>query len=250
MDGEQSPADSLRIERLALKFHSKEYRDTYVEAHSRRFLAHQMREFRGNESQTEFGQRLGKSQTIVSRLEDATYSGWTLHTLFEVAQRLNVAAIVRFVDFKTFLQFTDDVSDAALKPAPYQETVIDDFALEYAASQRATEWNFWPNSGIDGNLLFGGQTVYGATGASVTISLESLLSGGINATPGMASNIYWRDSEHAQENERLKQQLAEAIAENQRIKAAWLMSMGNTASLPVTGQQPVDRPANFQGLVI
>jgi hypothetical protein len=134
MDGDRYPVDFHRAVRLAHKFRDKEYRDTYVEAHSRRFLAHQMREFRGDASQTEFGERIDKSQTIVSRLEDANYSGWSLRTLFEVAQSLNVAAIVRFVDFPTFLRRTDDQSDAAVKPAAYDSSAVEECAYEMARS--------------------------------------------------------------------------------------------------------------------
>jgi len=136
MDGDLSHVDSHRNIRLAQKFHSKDYRDTYVESHSRRFLAHQMREFRGDASQTEFGRSIGRSQTIVSRLEDPNYSGWTTHTIFDVAKRLNVAAIVRFVDFPRFLQFTDDLSAAALKPTSYAETSVDQFVIDYAWSRQ------------------------------------------------------------------------------------------------------------------
>lgn len=249
MDSEQSPVDSLRIERLALKFHNKGYRDTYVEAHSRRFLAHQMREFRGEDSQTEFGRRIGKTQTIVSRLEDATYPGWTLRTLFEVAQQLNVAAVVRFVDFKTFLQFTDDVSDAALRPAPYQEAIVDNFALEYAASQRASQWSFWPNLTVGGNLLSGSGMTWGAPSAGVTISLGSPLSGAYLGREA-AFNTYSRGNELAQENERLRQQLAEARAENKRISEAWLASIQNVPTESLASQQQISNPGNSQRFAI
>lgn len=151
MDNELNPVDSHRAVRLAQKFHSKEYRDTYVESHTRRFLAHQMREFRGDNSQTEFGHSIGKSQTIVSRLEDPTYSGWTLRTLFDTAQKLNVAVVVRFVNFQTFLHFTDDMSEAALRPAPYEEATVDQSALDLALTKAtgAEAYDFF--SGTSGN---------------------------------------------------------------------------------------------------
>src|SRR6266404_2487325 len=103
MDDEPQSVDSPRSARLAEKMHSKAYRDAYVASHTRQFLARQMREFRGERSQTEFGKFIEKQQTVVSRLEDPNYGNWNLRTLFEVAKWLNVAVLVRFVDFPTFL---------------------------------------------------------------------------------------------------------------------------------------------------
>jgi hypothetical protein len=112
--------------------HDKKYRDGYVAAHNRQVLAKQMREFRGDKSQTEFAELIDKRQTIVSRLENPNYSGWTLGTLFEMASKLNVAVFVRFVDFPTFLKYSGQQSEAALHPAVYDQQQVDDFALSEA----------------------------------------------------------------------------------------------------------------------
>src|SRR5579862_6112937 len=125
MDGERAPAGSHRLSRLAEQMHDKRYRDGYVAAHTRRTLAQQMRKFRGEESQAAFAEVLGKRQTVVSRLENPSYSGWTLRTLFEVAQALDVAVLVRFVDFPTFLKYSDDLSESALRPQPYDKGSTD-----------------------------------------------------------------------------------------------------------------------------
>ena len=98
MDEERRPANFPRLRSLIEKFRSKEYRDSYIAAHTRRFLAHQMRKFRCDKSQAEFGQLIDKRQTVVSQLEDPKYGKWTLQTLFDVAAKLNVAVLVRFVD--------------------------------------------------------------------------------------------------------------------------------------------------------
>jgi hypothetical protein len=106
------------------------YRSRYVEAHTRQVLAKQMREFRGEMSQAEFREKIGKSQTVVSRLENPNYHGWTTATLFEVAGKLDVAVLIRFVDFPTFLKYTDDMSEAALHPAPYSTKAIDSLVAD------------------------------------------------------------------------------------------------------------------------
>ena len=55
MDGEHDLVASHRFLSLADKFHDKRYRDGYVAAHTRGVLARQMRNFRGELTQGEFG---------------------------------------------------------------------------------------------------------------------------------------------------------------------------------------------------
>jgi len=95
-----------------------------------------MRELRGSLSQADFGQKIGKAQNVVSRLEDPTYGKATLSTLLEIAAKLDRALIVRFVDFKTFLKFTEDQSDSSAAPEGYQEFDVSEFAWKEALKER------------------------------------------------------------------------------------------------------------------
>jgi hypothetical protein len=128
MDGERDLVASHRFLSLAEKFHDKRYRDGYVAAHTRGVLVRQMRNFRGRLSQAEFAAKIGKQKTVVGRLENPAYSGWSLRTMLDIARRENVAVLVRFVDFPTFLGFTDDMSDESLHPHAYDQAEIDRFA--------------------------------------------------------------------------------------------------------------------------
>jgi len=129
MKAEFPVAGSHRIRRLAEKMRdSKSYRDSYVASHTRQFLARQMREFRGALSQTEFGKQLDKQQTVISRLENPRYGKQTLQTMFEVAEKLDVALFVRFVDFPTFFRLTEDTSQEAVRPLPYNQELLDELA--------------------------------------------------------------------------------------------------------------------------
>lgn len=125
MDGERGPVFSRRLRSLAQKFRGKRYRDGYVAAHTRGVLAKQMRNFRGELSQQEFADRIGKQKTMIARLENSAYGGWSLRTMLEIARKRNLALIVRFVDFPTFLKFTGDLSDRALNPPSYDEAEIE-----------------------------------------------------------------------------------------------------------------------------
>lgn len=128
MGAEQRFGMYPRILRLAQKLRNPKYRHAYVGAQVRQFLARQIRELRGNESQAEFGKRIDKAQNVVSRLEDPSYGKATLSTLLDMAAKLDRALIVRFVDFNTFLKFTDDQSDKAAAPASYDEFEVSEFA--------------------------------------------------------------------------------------------------------------------------
>lgn len=130
MDGERGLVDSHRLTNLAEKFHDKRYRDGYVAAHTRSVLARQVRNFRGDRSQAEYAAVIGKRQTVVSRLESPAYGSWTLRTMLEIARKENVAVLVQFVDFATFLKYTGDLSDKAMHPPAYSEGAIDELARE------------------------------------------------------------------------------------------------------------------------
>jgi hypothetical protein len=135
MSTERSRARFPRILRLAEKLRSFKYRHSYVGAHIRQFLARQMREMRGDISQAEFGAKIGKPQNVISRLEDPAYGKWTLSTLLEIAEKLDKALVVRFVDFPTFLKATDDQSDFAAAPPSYDQATVDEFAWSIAQQQ-------------------------------------------------------------------------------------------------------------------
>jgi hypothetical protein len=130
MDGERGLARSHRLQNLAEKFRDKRYRDGYVAAHTRGVLADQMRNFRGNRSQADYAAKIGKQKTVIGRLENPAYSGWSLRTMLEVARKEGVAVFVRFVDFPTFLKYSDDLSDGALQPRPYDGEAIEKLARD------------------------------------------------------------------------------------------------------------------------
>ena len=157
MDGERGLVASHRFPRLAEKFHDKRYRDGYVAAHTRGVLARQMRNFRGQMSQSDFATKIGKQKTVVGRLENPAYGGWSLRTMLEFARKQDVAVLVRFVDFPTFLGFTDDMSDESLHPQAYDQDEIDRFAAYQ--SRQISYHDFSPSLSTAGIAM--GPSVYG-----------------------------------------------------------------------------------------
>src|SRR5262249_51490736 len=66
------------------------------------------------------------------RLEDPNYGKWTLQTLFSVARKLNVAVVVRFVDFPTFLTITEDMSENASDLKEFNQNDLDKMLAQRA----------------------------------------------------------------------------------------------------------------------
>jgi hypothetical protein len=139
MDRERDRANSPRLANLPEKFQDKQYRDGYVAAHTRGVLARQMRNFRGELSQQDFAPQIGKQKTVIARLENPAYGGWSLRTMLDVAREKNVALFCRFVDFPTFLKYTNDLSDEALLPDSYNQAAVDALAEEEKRRERERE---------------------------------------------------------------------------------------------------------------
>jgi transcriptional regulator with XRE-family HTH domain len=96
-------------------FLDKEYRDAYLEAHVMGSIAYQIRMLREQSelSQKQFGEEIGKPQSVISRLEDTEYSGVTINTLLSIAKALGVGLNVCFTDYVHVLK--DDIDNKAEK---------------------------------------------------------------------------------------------------------------------------------------
>jgi hypothetical protein len=135
MATEPKNANSRRFSKLAKKLRNKNYRSTYLASHIKIFLANQISALRGNLSQEDFGALLGKPQPVVSRLQNPNYGKYTLQTLLDIATKMDLALIVRFVDYPTFLKMTGDFSDNAVRPESYTPEQVDNLV---AAQDRST----------------------------------------------------------------------------------------------------------------
>lgn len=100
------------------------FRASYMAHHLRAFLADQIRNLRGSRSQKAFGSLIGKPQSVVSRLEDEDYGKVTLQSLIDIAEKLDIALLVRYADFSTFLAVTRDFSQSAVAPPSYSREAM------------------------------------------------------------------------------------------------------------------------------
>jgi transcriptional regulator with XRE-family HTH domain len=103
------------------KFLDKNYRDSYLDSHVKSSIAYQIQELRGEDSQTDFGIKVGMKQTAISRLESGEGGGVNVNTLLKIASGCKVGLQVKFCDFETVLR--EDVSPSGLRVETVEQTI-------------------------------------------------------------------------------------------------------------------------------
>ena len=92
-------------DRLLEDFQDPEYRHAYVESFLNSSIAAQIRVIRKARrfTQKALAKRVGSKQSGISRLEDASYDGWSIATLHRLARAFDVSLVVRFESFGNVL---------------------------------------------------------------------------------------------------------------------------------------------------
>ncbi len=117
---------------------NREFRASYMAHGLRAYLADQIRALRGNRSQREFGRLIGKPQSVVSRLENEDYGKLTLQTLLDIAEKLDIALVIKFADFPTFLRAVADATQDAMSPKGYQDPPAQQVASRGRSADKQT----------------------------------------------------------------------------------------------------------------
>ena len=99
----------------------REYREAYVEGHVKSYIPFQLRAIREKLRLTQkaFAERIGKPQSVVSRLENTEYGKVTVQTLLDIARRLDIALVVKFASFREFLAAYADLSADVMAVEPF-----------------------------------------------------------------------------------------------------------------------------------
>lgn len=114
-----------RSEAFVAKLDDPEYRHAFMEAHTQARIAMQIRTIRAQRgwSQAELAARLATKGSVVSRLESPDYGKMTVTTLLSLAAAFDCGLQIRFADYPTWLEVTDEFSEESLRVAAYSESV-------------------------------------------------------------------------------------------------------------------------------
>ncbi len=101
----------------------REYREAYVEGHVKSYIPYQLRAIREKLRLTQkaFAERIGKPQSVVSRLENTEYGKVTVQTLLDIARGLDIALVVKFASFPEFLAAYADLSAETMAVEAFSE---------------------------------------------------------------------------------------------------------------------------------
>src|SRR5712664_27997 len=122
--GDESPSTSSLREQLLRSFRtSKEYRHAFVEEKVRTSIAAQIKAIREQRglTQPEFADEMGKSQSWVSRLEDANQAPPTIPSLLKAAEAFDVDLEIRFSPFSELLDRLGALNENTFRVLSFEE---------------------------------------------------------------------------------------------------------------------------------
>lgn len=150
------------------KFLTRSYRDGYMQNRVRSGIAYQIQAMRKKLgiTQVQMAEKLGKPQSVISRLEDEQYGRVSIQTLLDVASALDVALLVQFVSYPDFLNRTKDMSEKALQP----DTIMESFHKEENSSPNIS-WFPW-NSTVRQGVIHARRSIATPSAAVVQSGIE------------------------------------------------------------------------------
>lgn len=105
------------------RFNSKVFRDTWVQSQVKMGIANQLRNIRGELSQKEFGEKIGRPQNVVSRLEDPNYGNMSVQTLLDIASKLDIGLIIRFASFGKVVKESTSLTEQDMTPFTFAQEI-------------------------------------------------------------------------------------------------------------------------------
>lgn len=111
-------------EEFVRQLEDKEVRDEFVADQTRARIALLIRALREQEdrgwTQTELGERAGKKQNVISRIEDPDYGKFSLQTLLDIAAAFDLPLWVDIPDWDDWFARISDVPNAQTRRASFK----------------------------------------------------------------------------------------------------------------------------------
>lgn len=113
------------MEKTFRRLHSKRARVAFVESELVNGLSHQIRILRQQRgwTQAQLSKRLGTTQGVVSRLEDASYGRYSIKTLLQLASTFDAGLLVRFLPFSQFVPFTWNTNPERFEASAFEQEI-------------------------------------------------------------------------------------------------------------------------------
>lgn len=115
-------------EGFANDLEGKEFRDAFVADQIRTRVAMLIRALREQEdrrwSQSELGHRMGKPQSVISRLEDPDYGKLSVQTLLETAAAFGIPLWIDFPEWEDWLTLIRDVPNSKTRRSSFDKTAL------------------------------------------------------------------------------------------------------------------------------
>jgi transcriptional regulator with XRE-family HTH domain len=108
---------SLWSSELVRELTDKEFRHEYMMDQVRSYIAFQIRALREQRqwNQADLAKAAGKTQSVISRLEDPDYGKLSLQTCLEIAVAFDLPLLVQFGDWDDWLARMSNMSPSALR---------------------------------------------------------------------------------------------------------------------------------------
>ena len=138
---------TTRVDLLQRLSRGHDARTRFVESHTDKTLAFQIRALRGDMSQEKAMEKLGMNQNAISRLENPYYGKATLTTLKRIAAAYDVGLLVEFVPFSKLIDHVSGTPhlDPGLGPSTmnvpsFEEELPELESTETQSSAESIQW--------------------------------------------------------------------------------------------------------------
>lgn len=124
---QEPPKSTSRMAKLWSRLsRSRGARERFVESHSAKAIAFQIRAMRRSRgwTQSDLAQATGMTQNMVSRLENPEYGRSSVTTLRRIAAAFDVALAVRFVPFSELAGWVATLSSSRMNVRPFDQDAI------------------------------------------------------------------------------------------------------------------------------